>query len=49
MNNRTKWLGDIADFGTQMSPSLGIALCLSENAGATLRKVGSVEEVLLQF
>jgi hypothetical protein len=47
MNSRTKWFGDIADFGTQMSPNLGIALCLSENAGATLRKVGGVEEALL--
>jgi hypothetical protein len=47
MNSRVKWFGEVADFGTQMSLSLGRPLCLSENAGAILRKVGGVVEVLL--
>jgi hypothetical protein len=47
MNSRVKWFGEVADFGTQMSPSLGRPLYLFENAGAILRKVGGVVEVLL--
>jgi hypothetical protein len=38
--NRTKWLGDAADLGIQMSPSLGTLDYRSANSGVTLRKVG---------
>ncbi len=41
----TKWLGDTADLGIQMSPSLGNARCLSAYAGATLRKIGGEVKV----
>jgi hypothetical protein len=40
MYNLTKWLGDIADLGIQISLSLGSARCLSAYEGATLRKIG---------
>jgi hypothetical protein len=40
MYNLTKWLGDIADLGIQMSFSLGNARCLSAHEGATLCKIG---------
>jgi hypothetical protein len=40
MYNLTKWLGDTADLGIQMSPSLGNARYLSAYEGATLRKIG---------
>jgi hypothetical protein len=44
MYNRTKWLGEIAELGTQMSLSLGMLAYLSARLGATLRKVGGEVE-----
>ncbi len=40
MYNLTKWLGDTANLGIQMSPSLSNGRCLSAHEGATLRKIG---------
>jgi hypothetical protein len=48
MYNLTKWLGDTADLGIQISPSLGTARCLLAYAGTTLRKVGGEVKVGLQ-
>ncbi len=45
--NHTKWLGEMADLGIQMSPSLGILACLSARSGATLRKVGGEVKAVL--
>jgi hypothetical protein len=45
MYNLTKWLGDTADLGIQISPSLDSARCLSAYAGATLRKIGGEVKV----
>jgi hypothetical protein len=45
--NLTKWLGDTASLGTQMSPNLGTLLCLSTNKGVTVRKIGGVVELRL--
>jgi hypothetical protein len=40
MYNLTKWLGDTANLGIQISPSFGNARCLSAYEGTTLRKIG---------
>jgi hypothetical protein len=40
MYNLTKWLGDTADLGIQISPSLDSARYLSTYVKATLRKIG---------
>jgi len=45
MYNLTKWLGDTADLGIQISPSLGTARYLLAYAGATLRKIGGEVKV----
>jgi hypothetical protein len=45
MYNLTKWLGDTAVLGTQMSPSRGIPRCLSANIGDILRKIGGEVEL----
>jgi hypothetical protein len=45
MYSLTKWLGDTADLGIQISPSLGNARCLSAYAGATLGKIGGEVKV----
>jgi hypothetical protein len=42
MSNLVKWLGEIADLGTQMSLNLGTLRCLSANEGVTVRKVQGV-------
>jgi hypothetical protein len=47
MYNRTKWLGDIADLGIQMSPIRGNEHCFSASAGATLRKKGGEVKIIL--
>jgi hypothetical protein len=49
MYSLTKWFGDTADLGIHMSPNLGMLSCLSAKSGATLRKVGSEKEALLEF
>jgi hypothetical protein len=48
MYNLTKWLGDTANLGIQISPSLGTARYRLAYAGATLRKVGGEIKVGLQ-
>jgi hypothetical protein len=45
MYSLTKWLGETADLGIQMSPSLGSARCLSAYAGTTLHKIGGEVKV----
>jgi hypothetical protein len=47
MYNRTKWLGDTADLGIQVSPIRGNELYFSACAGATLRKKGGEVEIIL--
>jgi hypothetical protein len=45
MYNLTKWLGDTAILGIQMSPSFGTPHYLSVNKGVTLRKIGGEVEL----
>jgi hypothetical protein len=47
MYNRTKWLGDTADLGIQMSPIRGNEHYFSACARATLRKKGGELEIIL--